>query len=173
MKTGQVAKDMMKDPQTITAWVGAPEFRQWFSERARGEMGQRDINESEYDIQNTIRYLRNQNFTVADIAVKLNDGFRSSEPPPGLATRPSAMPATVYANQVSAVRENEELRQQNEAQAEEIARLNRELQATTERLMTEWRQSEQQLNREIGKLLATVDMLREQIAAVQGDKNAQ
>lgn len=172
MKTGQVAKDMMKDPQTITAWIGAPEFRQWFSAHARGELGQRDINETEYDVLNTIRFLRNQNFTIADIAAKLDDGFRASEPPPGLATRPSAMPATVYANQVSAIRENEELRQQNEAQAAEIARLNRELQATTERLLHEWRQSEQSLNREIGKLLATVDMLREQIAAAQGHKDS-
>lgn len=174
MKTGQVSKDMLKDPQTITAWADMPEFRPWFSEKARGLKGQRDFNESEYDTVNAIRYLRNQNRSIAEIAGELNNGFHTDEPPPGLATRSTTMPATVYANQIAAIRENEELRQQISRQSDEITRLSQLLQETTERLMNERMKSEQgimsermdreeRLNRQIGKLEGQVEVLREQL----------
>ncbi len=167
MKTGQVARDMLKDQQTIVAWSEADEFRAWFSEKARGLQGQRDFNDTEYDIINTIRDLRNQNKTYRDIAIEIEGGYRSTETPPGLATRQTVMPATVYANQVALSRENEQLRQHivelEASKAAEITRLNQELQTTVERLMNARNEAERGLNREIGRLENKVEMLQEQL----------
>ncbi len=174
MKAGTIAKDMLKDQKTIVAWANMREYQDWFSDRARGANGHADFDEGEYDVINTIRVLRNENLDPDQIAARLRDGYRSQEPPPGLATRSTTMPANVYANQVSATRENQELRTQLSEREVEVARLNQELQAMTERLMNERLRSEQalmsermdreeRLNRQIGKLEAQVEMLREQL----------
>ena len=58
MKTGQVAKMLGKDPQTITNWSGRTEFAPYFSPSAReAHGGQRDY--SENDVMAPVRMYAN------------------------------------------------------------------------------------------------------------------
>ena len=94
-----------------------------------------------------------------EIADRLKNGFRAEELPPGLATRKDVMPATVYANQIALTRENERL-----------SGTIRELQATIYRLHDERLKGEKELNREVGRLEAQIDILKEEIERLRGTK---
>ena len=79
MKMGKVAKMIGVDRRTIYNWVTHESLSHLFSENARNE-GDRELNEQDVFIANTINYLR-QNITTdwEEIAEKIEDGYQVTD----------------------------------------------------------------------------------------------
>jgi DNA-binding transcriptional MerR regulator len=79
MKMSKVAKMVGVDRRTIYNWVTHKSLESLFSEGARNE-GDRELNESDIFVVNTINYLR-QNITTdwKEIAERIEDGYQVTE----------------------------------------------------------------------------------------------
>jgi DNA-binding transcriptional MerR regulator len=96
MKSGMVARLMGRDPDTIINWTRRPELSKFFSAGVMVKGNQRDFNDSDVQVVNTIRALLAEGATWADIAVKLTAGERVLEFPPSAAGVEGITPVEVY-----------------------------------------------------------------------------
>jgi DNA-binding transcriptional MerR regulator len=96
MKSGKLGQLMNKDPDTLINWTKRSELRKFFSESATVLRGQREFNESDVSVINTIRALLQDGFTFEQIAQRLEAGERVLEFPPGAAGVEGITPVEVY-----------------------------------------------------------------------------
>ena len=156
MKTGKAAKALGVDQKTITNWTDHPLLRRFFSKEAlaEGQQMQRDYDENDVVILNTIRAERTKNTDWADIAKILESGGRDQNLPPTSLLVESTVPIQQYGKIVALTMERDNALQ-------EVERLKREndlKDATINALQQEVRK----LNREIGKLEGKMEMMQEE-----------
>lgn len=155
MKTGQIAKSLAVDPKTITQWTDREEFAKFFSTDARGEnRSQRDFNESDLLVLNTIRVLREEdNASWEDIEKSLGEGHRDHNLPPDALLVKSVAPVTQYA-QLMTVQRELALTQQRIAELKDDIASERERSAILHDRIN-------QLHEQIGGLKAQIAILKE------------
>jgi DNA-binding transcriptional MerR regulator len=156
MKTGKTAKALDVDPKTIINWTDTEGFGEFFSLGALAKDGrtQRDFNESDLVVLNTIRARRNLGDSWEDIGAFLRSGKRETELPPTAMLVETSAPIAQYGRVVALTAERDaalahvkELEKQLLGAKEE----NKELQ---ERLLRDT----QALYKEIGRLQAKLEM---------------
>jgi DNA-binding transcriptional MerR regulator len=180
MKTGKLGKMMGFDPDTLINWTKRPELSRFFSEGAMRINAQRDFNDSDVAIINTIRAYKDEGLSWGDIAAKIEAGERVHEFPPSAAGVDGITPIEVYAKglvskaeldtarqQIAELKEqiNELLRDREEA----INTVRKEKDTEIRELNREHKQSEVEMGKEIGKLQAQVEFLQEQLQKRQGE----
>lgn len=172
MRSGEAAKILGVDRNTIYNWTQNPEFSHFFSPGAKMEDGsaQRILTQSDLLVLNTIRTKRGQG--IADwkeIAAVLESGERVQEfPQNAISADPRTVPiyqAEQSAKALATVTERDQIlenlakaekeiarRQEIEEQLrEEIAKLQEKLGGLAERLIREERDSREKIVREMSK----------------------
>lgn len=86
MKTGDVARALDVTRKTVANWTTIPDLRPFFSEGAmrgadEGQTSQRDFNEADLYVLNTIRVHKTRTNTWSDVARLLKEGKREMELP--------------------------------------------------------------------------------------------
>lgn len=170
MRTGKVAKILGVDPKTIINWTDAPELVPFFTQGAKGiGLTQRHFSDDDLMVLNTIRSMRTTNRPWDEIAGAIADGTRIKDLPDSALTVESSTPILQYAKIAqlnaqleSAQRQVSELQQQVAALRRENEDMHKTLGARVERLLREAAEREGKLHREIGKLEAIIDMLRDE-----------
>jgi len=154
MKTGAVAKRFNVDPNTITAWTDR--FAEFFTPEAKAQDNtQRDYQDEDIVVLNTIRTARVTNTPWDDIRAMLNSGQRDGKLPPEFTNMDGTQVAAVYLDM------REMVVRLNYAQAE-IKRLS-EADAAKQELLTVQQKRIEELLKEVGK----VESLREADATKQ------
>ena len=155
MKTGKAAKVFGLDPKTITNWTDNALLSKFFSRDALGEVGasQRDYNEADILILNTIRLERSRGSDWLRIAELLEAGTRDTDLPPTAMMVETTMPIAQFGKIATLLAERDGLRS-------EVERLNGELE---KRDMTIDRQQQriEDLNRQIGRLEGRIEQIKE------------
>lgn len=156
MKTGKAAKALDVDPKTIINWTDTGGFAEFFSPGALAQDGrtQRDFNESDLVVLNTIRVRRNLGDSWDDIAVFLGSGKRETELPPTAMLVETSAPIAQYGRMVGLTAERDAALarvKELEKQLVESKEENKEIQ---ERLLRDT----QALYKEIGRLQAKLEM---------------
>lgn len=183
MKMSKVAKMIGVDRRTIYNWVTHEALEHLFSERARNE-GDRELNEQDIFIVNTINHLR-QNITTDwdEIAQKIEGGYQVTELSIGATEVDTGKtPIQQFTRMIAIAKERDtalkqleearaaldqiesqyeakldELREQYEKRLYDEQSQRRE---EFERLMREASEREGKLQRELGKLEAMIDLLQ-------------
>lgn len=154
MKTGKIAKSMGVDVKTIANWVVHPALQSFFSSGAsKTEQAQRDFNESDLLVLNTIRAQRARNTDWLEIARILESGEREVELPPEAMLVETTAPIAQYGRIIALVSERDSA--MNEV--ERLREINKEKDAAIDKLQSQI----QQLNREIGKLEGKIEFLQD------------
>jgi DNA-binding transcriptional MerR regulator len=180
IRSGEIARILGIDRSTVTDWTDMEVFKTFFSETAfsQGKMHRR-YNETDLVVLNTIRHFRAQNMDFAEIGQQLEAGTRTEELPLSAASVQIAPVETVTrAIQLAAERdaalqqvqglqeqieEKEELIQTlREENKEALQQAHLEKDELREKLMREMIDERGRLSREIGKLEAQLEMLKEQ-----------
>ena len=161
MKTGKVAKSFGVDPKTVLNWTDNPIYRKFFSEDALGESGQsqRDFNENDVLVLNTIRAERARNTDWQEIVTMLEAGYRTEEFPPTMLLVESAAPIAQYGRVIALVAERD-------AALKEVERLNvviKEQKIEKDEVIERLQQEIRKLTREIGKLEGKMESLEERL----------
>jgi DNA-binding transcriptional MerR regulator len=156
MKTGKAAKALDVDPKTIINWTDTDGFAEFFSPSALAKDGrtQRDFNESDLVVLNTIRARRNLGDSWEDIEAFLRSGKRETELPPTAMLVETSAPIAQYGRVVALTAERDAALahvKELEKQLVEAKEENKELQ---ERLLRDT----QSLYKEIGRLQAKLEM---------------
>jgi DNA-binding transcriptional MerR regulator len=159
MKTGTVTGIFNLDAKTVMMWTDR--YKEFFSPEATRSAGntQRDYNESDIIILNSVRQLRYSGVKDwEEIRNKLAGGWRYTVLPEGAATVGETQ-MTVYAKTVqtaserdNAVAQLEELELELSAKDELIEQLRQENVMTKETLLREMGELRAKLEREIGQL---------------------
>ena len=176
MKTGEAAKLLDLASNTLKNWIENPAVTRFFSPGAKGLHGgaQRVLTESDILILNTIRHLRNIN-SISDweaIAESLETGNREQEFPINainVDTRMIPIPhAEVSAKYMATVAERDAALDRVEGLAVELTRLRAEYEDKLEKersgrrnAVDDLQQKIAQLNREMGRLEATIEMMKQ------------
>ena len=157
MKTGKVAKAFGVDPKTISNWTDNPLFRDFFSSAALGEAdhSQREFNESDLVVLNTIRAERSRNTDWEEIGKLLTSNFRETELPPSAMLVESMAPIAQYGRIVTLIAERD-------AAKAEIERVSQESQRKDEAI-EKLQQEVRNLNRQIGRLEGRIDYLEDDL----------
>lgn len=183
MKMSKVAKMIGVDRRTIYNWVTHEALEHLFSERAKNE-GDRELNEQDIFIINTINHLR-QNVTTdwAEIAQKIEDGYQVTELSiSATEVDTGKTPLQQFTRMIAIAKERDaalkqleeartallEIESRYEAKIDELRgqyekRLHDEQSQRREefeRLMREASEREGKLQRELGKLEAIIDLLQ-------------
>jgi len=156
MKTGKAAKALDVDPKTVINWTDTDGFAEFFSSGALGRDGrtQRDFNESDLVVLNTIRVRRNLGDSWEDIETYLRSGKRETELPPTAMLVETSAPIAQYGRVVALTAERDAALarvKELEKQLVESKEENKELQ---ERLLRDT----QALYKEIGSLQAKLEI---------------
>ena len=152
MKTGAVAKRFNVDPNTITAWTDR--FAEFFTPEAKAQDNtQRDYQDEDIVVLNTIRTARVTNTPWDEIRAMLNSGQRDGKLPPEFTNMDGTQMGAVYADM------REMVVKLDYAQAE-INRLSGD-NAVQRKRIDELNAEVKQLSREVGD----IDRLREVDAA--------
>ena len=175
MKTGEAAKILGVDRNTIYNWTQNPDLSRFFSPGARMEDGttQRILTESDLLILNSIRAKRSEGIVEWDeIARILDDGYRAREFPQNAI---SADPRTVSVPQAEqSAMALGTLRERDTALAriDELNEEVEELKALTQRLQQEKEEAVQRLQEEKAalheSLLREIADLNKQIGRLEG-----
>jgi DNA-binding transcriptional MerR regulator len=161
VKTGELANILNVEKTTLYNWLKRPELGHFFSQEAKGEAGGRNriFNESDVLALNTIRHLDPRRKTWKEIAEMLGNGYRDQEFPQNAISQDTRLVPMPQAKQAAEVVQMQERMNAALKQVEDIQ--------TRMQILEEEKkeQSEEikQLNREVGRLEATVEMLREQM----------
>jgi DNA-binding transcriptional MerR regulator len=154
MKTGAVAKRFNVDPNTITAWTDR--FAEFFTPEAKAQDNtQRDYQDEDIVVLNTIRTARVTNTPWDDIRAMLNSGQRDGKLPPEFTNMDGTQVAAVFSDM------REMVVRLDYAQAE-INRLSGD-NAAKQELLTAQQKRIEELLKEVGK----VESLREADATKQ------
>lgn len=155
MKTGKVAKSFGIDPKTVLNWTDHPLFRKFFTHEALGDADhtQRDFNESDLMVLNTIRSERARNTDWEDIAKILEGGYREDELPPTAMLVETTAPIAQYGRIVA-------LTAERDSALAEVNRLKEEAKQK-DTVLEQLQREIQKLNREIGKLEGKMEYLKE------------
>lgn len=146
--------------QTIYNWVEKlPEF---LSTDAKGEGGRREFDLNDQSVLITIWAERNRNASFEDIRAMLAAGHRTQEIPPGVANVSGVTPLALYTQSMAVVTERNMLQLQLAEKEAEIDRLRQQVEAMHEKWREDKAQSATDLNREIGRLQAKIEMMLEQ-----------
>lgn len=171
MKTGPIAKMFTLDPKTIVNWV--ERFSELFSDEAAGrsDRAQRDFNDDDVLLLNTIRVLRQETGNWDVIRERIESGFRAGELPTIAATiNTGASPIEQYAKALQTISERDLALQQVEELKHEIAgrdqlieELREELRNKDQELAKKLLEEVSKREREIGKLEGQIEMLKEML----------
>jgi DNA-binding transcriptional MerR regulator len=101
MKSGKLGKMMGKDPDTIINWTKRPEVSKFFSPSAMITRGQREFNDKDVQIINSIRQWLSEGVAWEDIATRLEAGERVLEFPVSAAGVEGITPVEVYGQGVA------------------------------------------------------------------------
>jgi DNA-binding transcriptional MerR regulator len=149
MRTGKVADMLGVDQKTITNWTDRSEFQRFYSREAlgQGRTMTRDYSEQDVVVLNTIRSERQKNTDWETIAKLLDEGMRDTDLPPSALLVESSAPVVQYGKLQALVAERDAAIERAERAEAQNAELQNEI---------------RRLNREIGKMEAQVDMLKQQ-----------
>ncbi len=170
MKTGKVAKAFGIDRKTVSNWTDTPQLKKYFTPDALGvDRTQREYTEPDLLVINTIRVMRARGDDWDNIAAALERGERERELPASAMLVETTAPIAQYGRIVelqtaleSAEEQIEELHDEIGRLREEAAQRDRVHHERIERLLLEASDREGKLQREIGKLEATLEMFRQQ-----------
>src|SRR5215207_6216433 len=161
MKTGAVAKRFNVDPNTITAWTDR--FAEFFTPEAKAQDNtQRDYQDEDIVVLNTIRTARVTNTPWDDIRAMLNSGQRDGKLPPEFTNMDGTQVAAVYLDM------REMVVRLNYAQAE-IKRLS-EADAAKQELLTVQQKRIEELLKEVGKVEREMGKLEGKLEHYQQDE---
>jgi DNA-binding transcriptional MerR regulator len=96
MRSGKLGQLLGRDPDTIINWTRRPELSKFFSAGVMVKNGQRDFNDADVLLANTIRAFIGEGLSWVDIAAKLEAGERVLEFPPSAAGVEGITPVEVY-----------------------------------------------------------------------------
>jgi DNA-binding transcriptional MerR regulator len=173
MRRGKLAKILGVDPNTITDWASREQFSKFLSEEAKGEsdLNQRDFNENDVLVLNTIRIGRARDETWEDIGARLQRGERDTDLPPSALTVDTAAPIAQYAKiqvyeaKIDALEDQiEDMRYQHR---QEIERLEKARTDEREQLVQQIRN----LERSMGKLETLLEIEKQQNEDKGGGSN--
>lgn len=162
MKVQEVARVFGLDPKTIRNWTDSEDFREFFSSSARGEGGlQRDYDDRDLIILNTIFSGRRRGDGWGVIADRIRANDLEIELPASALLVQRELPAVQYGRMVALQIRYEELKAELEALRQKNEEMSARHQAEMRALLEESREREGRLQREIGRLLATIDLYRQ------------
>src|SRR5436190_1688243 len=108
MKSGRIAKSLGVDVKTIINWSSHPLLQKFFSPGAsKPEQYQRDFNEEDLLVLNTIRIYRTKNADWSEISVLLENGERITELPPNALLVETTAPIAQYGRMVTLIAERD------------------------------------------------------------------
>jgi DNA-binding transcriptional MerR regulator len=157
MKTGKAAKVFGLDPKTITNWTDNALLSKFFSRDALGEVGasQRDYNEADILVLNTIRLERSRGADWLQIAELLETGVRDKDLPPTAMMVETTMPIAQFGKIATLITERDNLKS-------EVERLNQELEKRDTTIDRQQHRIEE-LNRQIGRLEGRLEQIKEDL----------
>jgi len=157
MKTGKAAKIFGLDPKTITNWTDNALLSKFFSRDALGEVGasQRDYNEADILILNTIRLERSRGSDWLRIAELLESGTRDTDLPPTAMMVETTMPIAQFGKIATLLAERDGLRSEVERLNEELEKRNTTIERQQQRI--------EDLNRQIGRLEGRIEQIKEDL----------
>lgn len=153
MKPARVAKMLGIDQKTVTNWTDHPTLRRFFSLDAVSENKprQREYNESDVLVLNTVRNERNRNTPWEEIATILANGYLDRNLPASSLLVDAAVPVVQYERFLA-------LTNERDAALKEVERLTQEGKMK-DTLLEELRKDVRDLNRQIGRLEGKLETL--------------
>ncbi len=168
MKTGQVAKLLGKDPQTINNW--ADRFPEFFSAPSKGQGGnQRDYNDNDIIILNTIRTMAGQRLSNVDIKAALERGEYVSALPDSAAGA-EITPVRVFAQSLAATQQLEETKKELVATEAALDQERRARSDDQEKYLREIAELKERAGRLEGKVEILRELLDGKLKGGAGDK---
>jgi DNA-binding transcriptional MerR regulator len=187
MKIGKLAQMMGRNTDTMINWSNREEFKRFFSADALGQNGQRDFNDADVLLINTIRALQAEGLSWADIEEKLTNGERVHDFPPSAAGVDGITPVQIYAQGLVSAAELENARQLiadlqgqiNDLLNSRDAVINAARKEKEDEIKAVRKEKEDEIKAmhkeqfqtaiELGKLQAQVEFLQEQLRKAQGE----
>jgi hypothetical protein len=113
MKLAKVAKMIDADRRTVYNWVTDPMLKRFFSDSSQDE-GDRELDEQDVIVANTIRFLRkDRTTTFEEIAKKLESGYRNTDLALGAVTVDTGKtPLQQFTRTLTVVQERDEAQKQ-------------------------------------------------------------
>ena len=170
MKLAQAARMLGINDRTLKLWIERPELAPHFSRPARLPAAQRDLNDDDLIVANTIRSMRagvsNLEVDWQHMGERLAGGYRDQELPASAVTLDTRMPVLrqyertvrLVAERDSAVQRAQELEAQLREQAARISELHGRLADDRERLLREAKAEQRQLEQELAAALAELKL---------------
>jgi len=167
MKTGKVAKALGVDPKTIRDWADREEFKPFFSNEALGvDVTQRDYNDLDLVVLNTIRSARARNSSWEEIVKLLQDGHRDTNLPASALLVADSAPIEQYAKRMQLQAEYEvALKQIQMLQGQLVEKDERrkEVETRHHEEITRLQKRIEELSEEVGKWKTYTEIYKEQL----------